>query len=131
MDNVEPGRESDCQLAGLMKAAQAGDARAYLALLKDVTPKVRQYVRRQRSFLDIADIEDLVQDVLLSLHAVRATYDPTRPFMPWLMAITRNRVADGGRRYSRQAAHEVQVDVLPVTFVDDQTNILSDTYGDP
>ena len=50
------------------------------------------------------------------MHAVRATYDPARPFMPWLLAITHNRVVDGVRRYARQSAHEVAVDDLAVTF---------------
>jgi len=124
-------RQSDDQaLASLMQAAQAGDAQAYARLLKEITPRLRQIVGGQRRFL-IEDIEDLVQDILLSLHAVRASYDPRRPFMPWLMAITRNRLADGARRYSRRAAHEVQVENVPVTFSDEGANIDSDGYRDP
>src|SRR5215510_10242117 len=84
-------RQSDDQaLTTLMQAAQAGDAQAYVRLLKEITPRLRQTVRRQRRFVSAEDIEDLVQDILLSLHAVRASYDPRRPFMPWLMAIMRN-----------------------------------------
>jgi RNA polymerase sigma factor (sigma-70 family) len=125
-------RQSDDQaLASLMQAAQAGEAQAYARLLKEITPRLRQIVRSQRRFLKIEDIEDLVQDILLSLHAVRASYDPRRPFMPWLMAITRNRLADGARRYSRRAAHEVQVENVPVTFSDEGANIDSDGYRDP
>jgi DNA-directed RNA polymerase specialized sigma24 family protein len=94
-------RQSDDQaLATLMQAAQGGDTQAYVLLLKEITPRLRQIVRGQRRFLKIEDIEDLVQDILLSLHAVRASYDPRRPFMPWLMAITRNRLADAARRYT-------------------------------
>ena len=77
------------------------------------------------------DIEDIVQEVLLSLHAVRATYDPQRPFMPWLVAITRNRLADGARRYARRRAQEVQVEQLPVTFSEEKMNIGVEVYGDP
>ena len=36
---------------------------------------------------DLSDAEDAVQDILLTVHAVRYTYDPTRPFGPWLVAI--------------------------------------------
>ena len=121
----------DGALAQLMKAAQAGDTAAYAALLRAVMPAIRGTVRRARGFLGAAEVEDLVQDVLLSLHAVRATYDSTRPFMPWLMAITHNRLADGARRYARRAAHEVQVEELPVTFAEDTTNRESGSYGDP
>ena len=72
----------------------------------------------------------MVQDVLLSLHVARVTYDPERPFMPWLMAIVRNRLADGARRHVRQAAHEVAVDNLAVTLGDLATNTITDAEGD-
>src|SRR5436190_116907 len=100
----------------LMQRAQQGDTVAYVQLLNEITPILRRVIRRQRSFLSAADIEDLVQEVLLSVHAVRATYDPARPFMPWLFAITRNRLVDGVRRYSRQGAREISFDETEVTF---------------
>lgn len=124
-------RASEQKLADLMKRAQAGDAGSYIALLKAVTPRIRRFASRYRSFLDAADIEDLVQDILLSLHAVRATYDSERPFMPWLFAIARNRLADGARRYARQGAQEVNVDIQTVTFADDEPKESFDTYRDP
>jgi RNA polymerase sigma-70 factor (ECF subfamily) len=124
-------QQDDHALAALMQAAQGGDTQAYVLLLKEITPRLRQIVRAQRRFLKIEDIEDLVQDILLSLHAVRATYDPRRPFMPWLMAITRHRLADAARRYTRRAAHEVQVENVPVTFSDEGANIDSGGYRDP
>src|SRR5262245_6796296 len=125
------GQLDDHVVATLMQAAQGGNTQAYLLLLKEITPRLRQIVRGQRRFLKIADIEDLVQDVLLSVHAVRATYDPRRPFMPWLMAITRHRLADAARRHTRRAAHEVQVENVPVTFSDEGANIDNDGYRDP
>ena len=121
----------DDQLARLMAAAQAGDGVAYATLLESVVPRVRQAVWRQRGFAGAEAVEDLVQDVLLSLHVARATYDPGRPFIPWLMAIVRHRLGDGARRYVRQAAHEVAVDDLAVTFADTATNTLEEQVGDP
>jgi RNA polymerase sigma-70 factor (ECF subfamily) len=47
------------------------------------------------------------------------------------MAIARNRLVDGARRYGRRVAHEVQVEDYPVTFSDDGANIESDGYRDP
>lgn len=119
------------QFAQWMRAAQCGDRRAYSRLLREVTPRLRNFVRARRRFLQPADIEDLVQDILLSLHAVSATYDSRRPFMPWLLAIAHHRLADGARRHARRAAHEVQVETLPVTFSDAEPNIAGDAYGDP
>jgi RNA polymerase sigma factor (sigma-70 family) len=118
------------ELERLMAAAQAGDEEAYTSLLESVVPRVRQIVRRQRGFAGPEDVEDLVQDVLLSLHVARATYDPGRPFMPWLMAIARNRLADGARRYVRKAAHEVAVDDLAVTFASAAANTTQEGVGD-
>ena len=120
----------DEQLRLLMRAAQNGDADAYRALLAAVTPRVRRIVRSRRGFFSASDTEDLVQDVLLSVHAVRATYDPSRPFMPWLMAIVRNRLVDAARRYGRQQAHETQVDDVQVTFGQVPTNTTDEGIGD-
>jgi RNA polymerase sigma-70 factor (ECF subfamily) len=65
------------------------------------------------------------------MHAVRATYDPRRPFMPWLMAIVRHRIADGGRRYGRHEGREVHLeDWDDVTFFDGSANSSTEAYGE-
>jgi RNA polymerase sigma-70 factor (ECF subfamily) len=64
-------------------------------LLREVLPVLRAMVRR--ACRDAQDVDDIVQDVLLSLHAVRHTYDPARPFVPWLVTIARRRAADAMR----------------------------------
>ena len=122
--------EHDRGLGELMQRAQDGDGRAYGELLRLIAPRLRQAVRRRRRLLQPCDVEDLVQDILLSLHAARATYDPARPFVPWLMAIARNRIADGARRYVRRAANEVLCDPLPETFAGAGANMLIESYGD-
>jgi RNA polymerase sigma factor (sigma-70 family) len=119
------------RFSAMMKAAQAGDGHAYSKLLSEITPRLRRIIQRKRAFQNLQDIEDLVQEVLLSLHSVRATYDPQRPFFPWLLAIVRNRLADGARRYARTSRNEVLVDELPVTFADEYANIEKDLYRDP
>ena len=127
MTEVTPIEE---RFASLMKAAQEGDGEAYTALMQELAGRLRQIIRHRRPFLERADIEDLVQDTLLSVHAVRATWDPGRPFIPWLLAIARNRLADGARRYARTGAHEVPIDDLDVTFFQDSANTSSAEYGD-
>jgi RNA polymerase sigma-70 factor (ECF subfamily) len=118
-------------MEALMQAAQAGDMRAYERLLREITPKLRQIVRRRRQFFTAEEVEDLVQEVLLSIHAVRATYDPRRPFMPWLSTIAHNRLIDSARRFYRGKSNEVQMDELPVTFADDWANVENEEYRDP
>jgi len=102
-----------------MQAAQDGDKAAYETLLTDIMPLLRAVV--QRTWRNPHDVEDIVQDVLLSLHVVRHTYDPTRPFVPWLLTIARRRIADTARRSSSRSAHETTVEVLPETFSGDET----------
>jgi RNA polymerase sigma factor (sigma-70 family) len=120
----------DQRLTRLMRAAQDGNAAAYTTLLQEAASLVRHAIRRRLAMLQPQDVEDLVQDVLLSLHAARATYDPARPFLPWLMAIVRNRVADGARRYARRAANEVACDPLPETSASDGANIPIEGFRD-
>jgi RNA polymerase sigma factor (sigma-70 family) len=122
---------NDEHLAELMRAAQRGDGRAYARLLEQLVPRLRHIVRAQRKLLQAPDIEDLVQDVLLSLHAVRATYDPRRPFMPWLLAIVRHRLADAARRHARRAGDETEVGESLVTFSPHQPNMEPGTPHDP
>jgi RNA polymerase sigma-70 factor (ECF subfamily) len=97
-----------------MEAAQDGDQAAYASLLREIMPLLRERVRRV--WRTSQDVDDIVQDVLLSLHAVRHTYDPTRPFVPWLLSIARRRIADAARRSSRRWRHETIADVLPETL---------------
>lgn len=89
----------------LMRAAQDGDGAGYARLLAEVSPVIRRTVRRRWSAQTV-EIEDIVQEILLSVHSARHTYDPARPFLPWLMAIVQYRVADAGRRQTRRAANE-------------------------
>ncbi|MEQ1574577.1 MAG: sigma-70 family RNA polymerase sigma factor [Vicinamibacterales bacterium] len=128
---MDASHASDESFSRLMARAQQGDGDAYVTLLRSITPRIRQIVRRQRGFLGPSDVEDLVQEVLLSMHTVRATYDPLRPFTPWLAAIVRHRLADAGRRYVRQGQHEVGVDDLDVTFASATANSQEEPFGDP
>lgn len=114
-----------------MRSAQDGDGAAYARLLADLTPRLRQIVRRRCRPLQPPDVEDVVQDILLSLHAARATYDPRRPFLPWLAAIARNRMADAARVRTRRSVHEVAVARPPETFVLPHANTPEGRYGDP
>lgn len=115
-------------LVALMKRVQAGDPDAYEDLLDDLVPRVRRLVHRQRGFLDPEDVDDLVQDILLSVHAARGTYDAKRPFLPWLVAIARNRLADGARRHARRSAHEVLAGDIDVTFHGERPNLFIERY---
>jgi len=91
--------------SALMAAAQAGDAAAYARLLRDCVPLIRSIARRCGLAPDGAD--DVVQDVLMTIHRARASYDPRRPFDAWLRVIAERRAIDHLRRVRRQGAREV------------------------
>jgi RNA polymerase sigma factor (sigma-70 family) len=114
------GLEQDRQWALWMAAAQDGDTAAYARLLRDIAPFLRVLVRRRCRQPDRC--EDIVQDVLLTLHRVRHTYEPVRPFSPWLAAICDRRAIDALRRYGRLRARETTDSHAYETFADPSAN---------
>jgi len=96
VDNA-PGKTWD----RLMAAAQVGDANAYRTLLSELAVWLRRYYTRR---LPPAMTEDAVQDVLLAIHEKRHTYDPERPFRPWLAAIARYKWIDRLRSLKAEVA---------------------------
>lgn len=101
----------DMRRSNQMAAAQAGDRRAYEALLRDCVPFVKAIARRQGVPLDRCD--DVLQDVLLTIHRARHTYDPRRSFTAWLRVITERRAVDLLRRVHRHDRRELHV---PLAF---------------
>lgn len=81
----------------LAAAAQNGDARAYNRLLSDIAPYLRAILLPGLS--DKAAVEDIVQEILISVHKSLKTYTPDRPFKPWLLAIANFRRTDYLRRH--------------------------------
>jgi RNA polymerase sigma-70 factor (ECF subfamily) len=116
----EQSQQQEAVWAALMRAAQQGDGAAYERLLRGIAPFLRSLARRycrepQRQ-------EDVVQDVLLTVHRVRHTWDPARPFSPWLAAIAARRAIDLLRREARIARHEHSDEEAWVTFADPSAN---------
>lgn len=112
------GMALEGDLARLMAASQQGDAAAYRALLKACLPVVAGIARAQGVRGEAVD--DVVQDTLMTVHAARSSYDPARPFLPWLRAITQRRAIDRLRRVSRRPqevfdplAYEAEIDPTP------------------
>jgi RNA polymerase sigma factor (sigma-70 family) len=117
--NGAAARELDWSI--LMARAQGGDGEAYRRLLIDIAPYLHSLARRHHR--DPGDVQDAVQDVLLTVHAIRHTYDPHRPFGPWLLAIAKRRIIDRLRRQGRTRAREVALDPEQETFCAPETNL--------
>lgn len=116
------GRSADLDVdwSVLMARAQTGDGAAYHLLLKQITPYLRSLAARCHR--DPSDVEDAVQDVLLTVHAIRHTYDPSRPFAPWLATIANRRLVDRLRRQGRRRSHETALEAEHETFAASQAN---------
>ena len=94
-DKVLPPDEEEARWAACMQAAQAGDREAFESLLRGILPKLRSHVFGRLGGHEQA--EDVGQNVLLSIHRSRHTFNPSRPFKPWLNAVMRNAVIDALR----------------------------------
>jgi RNA polymerase sigma-70 factor (ECF subfamily) len=97
-----------------MIEAQSGDTTSYEKLLLELLPHLRGFVRRRlgdRGGLGgVAGLEDVVQNVCLSIHRARHTYRSERPFAPWLHAVARNAVIDHVRAQARRTRREISID---------------------
>jgi RNA polymerase sigma-70 factor (ECF subfamily) len=93
---------------GWMVAAQAGDVACYEKLLRELIPYLARFV--QRRLLDASAAEDVVQNVLISLHRARHTYRGECRFSPWLHAIARNAIIDHMRIRARRANREISLE---------------------
>lgn len=100
--NFKPTQDE--QWTELALQAQAGDKRAYNALLKDIAPFIRNYLLKGLANPEWAD--DITQDVLLSVHKSLRTYSPDRPFRPWLMAIVNFRRTDFLRKHYKSRSNK-------------------------
>ncbi len=94
-----------------MKQTQEGDAGAYERLLLDISPLVFHYVRKR--VFNPQHVEDVYQEVMLTFHKARHTYQPERPFGPWFFAVVRNAIWSALQKNRRIAQREVPLENLP------------------
>jgi len=117
-----------------MRSALAGDESAYATLLKEVSPVLRAVFRTtfKRYQLSASDQEDVIQDVLITLHLRRDQWNRALPLLPWVFAITRNKIIDEVRRRARRRdidllmlpLDEVREDMLRVDAAHDADRLL-------
>ena len=101
-------RLPDC--ASLMQQALAGDGRAYAELLRETARLLRPYLAKRLN--QQADAEDVLQEILISIHKARHTYDGSRPYAPWMYAIANFRLKDRLRKhYADPLAHAAEIEV--------------------
>jgi RNA polymerase sigma-70 factor (ECF subfamily) len=112
-----PDGSPEQQWAEWMRAGLAGDAAAYRELLQAIAPRLRKFASGglSRAGIGNADIEDVVQEILLAIHLKRQTWMTDQPFLPWLNAITRHKLIDVLRRRGRRGEVPIEglIEILP------------------
>lgn len=87
--------------SALMVSAQGGNQGDYRVLLRELGDVVHAFLASRFGHHDF--IEDCVQEALMAVHLARHTYDPSRPFRPWLFAIVRHKTIDVLRKQRSRA----------------------------
>ena len=94
-----------------------GDRIAYEKLLRDCASLIASLARRRGVPPDRVD--DVVQEVLLTVHRARATYDPRRSFEAWLRIIVERRAIDILRQMRRHGEREVHAPLAYESYADE------------
>lgn len=92
------------------------DPRTWTAMEGDL----RRYVARQVSS---ADVDDVVQDVLLRVVSAKDTLDPDKPIGPWVQTVARNAVIDRRRKRVPSPPPPVDEPGLEGQTIDAQTRL--------
>lgn len=105
---AQPSSRSATDLSGLgplMAKAQAGDKHAYNQVLQGCDAWLKIFLARR---VAPESVDDVAQEALMALHRKRHTYDPSKPFAPWFVAIARYKWLDRLRKHYR--AEEVELE---------------------
>src|SRR2546428_5669762 len=84
-----------------MARYQAGEAAAFDALFKALSPRIHRWLLHATGNRATAD--DLMQETFLSIHRARATWRPGAPVTPWAFAIARHAMVSRFRSEGRRA----------------------------
>lgn len=120
---VQLFREREIRLRALMLRGLDGDVQCLTTLLRSIRPVLAAFFG---SRVDGCEAEDLVQEVLISVHERRTSYDRGRPFTPWLFGIAHFKLIDHFRRLRR---HE-PIERIWGTFRDDEFQEAADARID-
>jgi RNA polymerase sigma-70 factor (ECF subfamily) len=92
--------------------------------LNEIGPVLFSFVRRRVFNREM--VQDVYQEVLLTFHKARHSYEPGRPLGPWLFTVARNSLLDALGRNRKFAEKEVPSEVLPESSQPEQDGSLDD-----
>jgi len=115
--------KDEAELSRLLRAAIAGDERAYADFLHRIAALVRGFARR-KIVQGGVDPEDVVQETLLAIHVKRHTWRDDAPVLPWVYAIARFKLIDAFRRRGRRI--EIEIDDIAETLAEPEAETVSE-----
>lgn len=89
--------DREARWSDLFRRACRGDGAAYAVFLRETAPVIRGIVGA-RGAPAASEVEDMVQEVLMAIHAKRHTWRADEPVTPWVYAIARYKAVDAWRR---------------------------------
>lgn len=101
-----------------MVKALEGNENSYRQLLTALKPWLTAYFST-RAHLD--QLDELVQDTLLSVHSKRHTFDPKQPFGYWVAAVARHRLIDHLRKSQRYTETDLDDAMLELAHEQDHS----------
>jgi RNA polymerase sigma-70 factor (ECF subfamily) len=87
--------------------ANTGDKKAYNIFLLEVQKLALRYITYKISDQSIR--EDILQEILISIHQARHTFDPKKEINPWLYAIFNYRTLDHLRKIYKNLEDTVEI----------------------
>lgn len=114
--------DAENELATLLRAAIAGDERAYAEFLGRTAAIARGFARRK--IQGGVDPEDIVQETLLAIHMKRHTWKTDAPVLPWVYAIARFKLIDAFRKRGRHV--EIEIGEIAETVAQPEAETVSD-----
>ncbi|MBT5855401.1 sigma-70 family RNA polymerase sigma factor [bacterium] len=112
----------DSQLSDWLVLSQDGDAIAYQRFLEKVYHLMVRFLSAK--FRDKTQMADVIQDIMIGIHTARHTYLPSRPIMPWLMAIARYKTIDHWKKLGRNKSF-IPDDEFYFSDIEDSRNNVS------
>lgn len=112
----------DDEWGQLMAAALAGHGGAYNRLLNEIQHWLQRYFLRR---LPMGMADDATQECLLAVHQKRHTYEPGRPFRPWLAAIARYKWIDRLRAMGRKPTVSLDEELFEPSVDGHETSVTS------
>ena len=118
--NSDQVTDTGDNLAAIMQRSLSGDTQAYAVLLKETARLLRPFLSRR--LYAGSEVDDVLQEILLSIHKARHTYDGQRPYRPWVYAIAKFRLQDYLRmHYADHLRHAEQLTGFEDNFQEDVT----------